>query len=194
VALVLAGIVGGIVWSGALSPFGFVRYPWVRNQDRTINVSRPGTYLVFEEQSGAADADLPPMLSITVIDPNARNVPVESLIAPGTRSAPYSYRVPPNEGRAIARFTAPREGQYLLSVEQLNPEATDRTGYQDDLPRTVAVGRQLAWPWLRSPLGLLALGVLPLLGGIVVLVRDQRRRRRHRSASRMSARPLEAVR
>ena len=138
--------------------------------DRTINVSRPGTYLVFDEQPGAADPDLPPMLSITVIDPNARNVPVEPLIAPGTgRGAVPAYRVPPNEGRAIARFTAPREGPYLLSVEQLNTEGIDPAGYQSDLSSTIAVGRQLSWSWLRSPLGLLVLGVLPMLAGVAVV-------------------------
>lgn len=193
-ALLLVGVVGAIVWFGALSPFGFVRLSFSSAQMRTIDVSRSGTYLVFEEQPGATDPDLPPRLSVTVLDPAGRAVPVEALIAPGTRAAPFGYHVPPNEGRAFARFTASREGSYLLRVQQLDSGSTDPEDYQDDLPRTIAIGRELMWSWLRSPLGLLVLGVLPMLAGVAVLLQDQRRRRRSRSAASISESPLEPVR
>lgn len=196
VALVLIGILGGIVWFGALSPFGFVRIRFVTAAERTIDVARPGTYLVFEEGPGATAADLPPRLSITVLDESGRSVPVETLVAPGERAAPQAYHVPPNEGRAIARFDASRDGSYYVRVAQLDlRNAGDPDGYRADLPRTIAVGRELSWPWMRSPLGLLVLGVLPMLVGVALLARERRRRRARRDKQPwISESPLEPVR
>jgi hypothetical protein len=193
-ALLLIGVIGAIVWFGALSPFGFVRFSFASADFRTIDVSRSGTYLVFDERPGATDPDLPPRLSITLMDPSGRQVPVEDLVAPGTRAAPFGYHVPPNEGRAIARFTAPREGSYLLRVTPLASGGTNAADYRDAIPTQLAIGRELAWPWLRSPLGLLVLGVLPMLAGVAVLLQDQRRRRRRRSEASISESPLEPVR
>jgi hypothetical protein len=175
IALLLVGVVGMIAWVGAFSPYGFVRFSFPRG-DRTITISRPGDYLVFQEGADATDADLPPRLAITVIDERGRNVPVERLVEPGTRGAPYAYHVPPNEGRAIARFTAQRAGGYLLQVEALDPGDIDPSDYQSELPTSLAVGRSLRVAWLRTPLGLLAMGVVPLAAGIWVLVWARRGR------------------
>ena len=116
-------------------------------------------------------ADLPPPLAITVVDERGHSVPVEPLIAPGTSAAPFAYHVPPNEGRAIARFTAPRRGRYLLQVQRLDP----RTHHCGELPIRPAVepgrgagvrcGLACAPRW-----GLLVLAGVPLAGGVVVLM------------------------
>ena len=174
--LVIGGVLGTIVWVGALSPYGFIRFSLPR-ADRTITISRPGDYLLFEEYAGAADADLPSALLVTVIDDGGRSIDVENLVEPGRRGAPFTYHVPPNEGRAVARFDAPRAGLYLVQVEPLELNALDRAGYRDRLPDQLAVGRQLAWNWMRTPLGLLAFGLVPLAAGTLVLVRVLRRRR-----------------
>jgi hypothetical protein len=177
VVLVVAGVIGVIVWVGALSPYGFIRFSLLR-ADRTVTVSRPGEYLLFEEYAGAADADLPSALAVTVIDDRGRPLDVDRLLDPGRRGAPFSYRVPPNEGRAVARFEAPRTGLYLVQVEPLRLNALDRAGYREDLPDELAVGRRLGWNWLRTPLGLVVLGLVPLAAGSIVLVSAIRRRRR----------------
>jgi hypothetical protein len=179
ILLVVAGIAGTIVWVGALSPYGFVRFSLPR-ADRTITISRPGDYLIFEEYAGATDRDLPSRLEVSVIDERGRSLAVEQLVPPGSQRAPFAYHVPPNEGRAIGRFNAPRAGLYLLQVEPLDPQSIDPADYRSDLPGGLALGRELSVAWLRTPLGWLALGAVPCAAGIVVLVVA---RRRHRAAA-----------
>lgn len=176
VLLLVAGLVGTLVWVGALSPYGFVRFPLVR-ADRTITISRPGDYLLFEEYAGASQGDLPSALSVGVLDSSGRTVPVQPLLDAGERGAPSGYRVPLREGRAVARFAAPRRGLYLVRVEPLDVDAPDRSRYRAGLPTDLAVGRELAWGWLRTPLGLVVLGLVPLAAGVAVLVWAARRRR-----------------
>jgi hypothetical protein len=192
VLLVVAGIAGTIVWVGALSPYGFVRFSLPR-ADRTITISRAGEYLVFEEYAGATDRDLPSRLDISVVDDRARALKVEQLVPAGTQGAPFAYHVPPNEGRAIARFTAPRAGRYLLLVEPLDPQSIDPADYRPDLPGSLAVGRELSVAWLRTPLGFLVLGAVPFAAGVVVLV-VARRRHRVVATAKPAADALESVR
>lgn len=180
VVLLAGGVIGSIVWVAALSPYGFIRFSLL-HADRTVTVSRPGEFLLFEEYPGAASADLPSPLAVTVTDDRGRPVPVEVLLDPGDEGAPYSYRVPPHEGRAVARFDATRPGLYLVQVEPLNLGALDRSDYRPRLPEGLAVGRRIEWNWLRGPLGLLVCGVLPLVAGTVVAVWAVRRRRRIRA-------------
>jgi hypothetical protein len=191
-ALVLTAIVGAIGWVGAFSPYGFVRFS-SPSADRTITISRPGDYLVFEEGVGATDPDLPPPLAITVIDERGHSVPVEQLVAPGSSAAPFAYHVPPNEGRAIARFNAPRRGRYLLQVGLLDPDSIVAANYQSDPPSRLAVGRELGMAWLRTPWGLLVLAGVPLAAGVVVLVLARRRGRGERVAKPPQS-PVESVR
>lgn len=192
VALLLVGAVGTIAWVGAFSPYGFVRFSFPR-ADRTITISRPGDYLVFQEGADAGDADLPPRLAITVLDERGRNVAVEPLVEPGTRGAPYAYHVPPNEGRAIARFTAPRKGRYLLQVEALDDRDIRPSDYQRELPTNLAVGRSLRFTWLRTPLGLLAMGGIAIVAGVCVLI-WARRSRSVAAEAKPPGSPLEPVR
>jgi hypothetical protein len=187
VLLVVAGMVGTIVWLGAFSPYGFVRFALPR-PDHTITISRPGTYLVFEEFAGAARRDLPSPIDISVTPSvGYPALPVEPLVEPGERGAPLAYNVPPNEGRAIARFVAPRPGRYLLMVDTIAPEQADAPLYRDQLPEGLAVGRELGAAWLRTPIGLALFGLLPLAAGTTVLVvvvvrRRGRSARPHRGA------------
>ena len=58
-ALILVAVVGAIAWAGAFSPYGFVRFSGPP-ADRTITISRPGDYLIYEEGADATDSDLPP--------------------------------------------------------------------------------------------------------------------------------------
>src|SRR3954454_25312908 len=131
-ALILAAVVGAIAWGAAFSPYGFVRFAGP-SADRTITISRPGDYLIYEEGADASDRDLPPRVAITVNDRRGRSLHVDQLIAPRTRGAPFAYHVPPHEGRAIGRFTATRSGLYRLHVELLDPKTFDRADYRPDL-------------------------------------------------------------
>jgi len=190
ILLVVAGVIGAIVWVGALSPYGFIRFPLSR-ADRTITISRPGTYLVFEEYAGAARSDLPSRLDIAVNDGNGRSL-ADALLEPGERGAPFAYNVPPNEGRAVARFVAPRPGRYFLRIETPDDEAVDAARYRDHLPDGIAVGRELGMAWLRTPLGLVLFGLLPLAAGGVVMARVVVRRRQR--ATGPPGRPSDVVR
>ncbi len=190
VVLIVGGLVGAVVWFGALSPYGFVRFPLAR-ADRTITISRPGTYLLFEEFDGASRSDLPPPLEVVILDGRGRPLPVQRLVDPGERRAPQSYNVPPNEGRAIARFVAPIAGRYWLDVEPFEPADSERSAFRAQWPDGLAVGRQLGATWLRTPIGLLLLGVVPVAAGTFVLITALRRRRR---ARRTGDRAAEAVR
>jgi hypothetical protein len=184
-ALVLfaAAVAGAVIWAAALSPYGLVRLSTIGG---SVTVNRPGTYLIFEEDPGAARPALPPPLEISVLDERGQNVPVTTLVRPGDVGAPFSYNAPPHEGRAIARFDAPRRGQYLVQISGLDPDGLDAAAYSSDRPDGLAVGRQLAWPWLRTPLGLLLLGGVPFVAAVVVLVVARRRRQASRTRSEPS--------
>lgn len=176
--LVVVSVIGTIVWVGALSPYGFIRFPLrLTPADRDLTISRAGTYLIFEEYAGATRPDLPSPLDIAVIDERGRSLAVDPLVEPGQRGAPFGYHLPPNEGRAVARFVAPRAGHYLLQIEEVDPTQVDANDYRGELPSGLAVGREIDVAWLRGPLGLVLFGLVPLVVGTVILVRVIIRRR-----------------
>jgi hypothetical protein len=187
--LFAGAVAGTLVWAAALSPYGLVRFaaPVAGETARTVTINRPGTYLVFEEDPGASRAALPPALEITVRDDRSRVVPVTMLVEPGEVGAPFSYNMPPHEGRAIARFEASRKGGYDVAARRLVVDSADAAGYSGDPPDGLAVGRQLGMSWLRTPLGLLLLGGVPFVAGLVVLIVARRRR----NAARTPAEPSE---
>jgi hypothetical protein len=175
--LLAASVAGALLWAAALSPLGLVRLAALPGQERQVTINRPGTYLVFEEDPGASDGQLPPPFEISVLYEQSGTVPVTMLVDAGEVGAPFAYDVFPHEGRAIARFEAVREGAYYVRVERLEAGAFDPSDYSDDPPDGLAVGRQLEWSWLRTPLGLLLLGGVPLAAGIAVIIVSRRRRR-----------------
>src|SRR5690606_23911491 len=101
--------------AGGLSPLGYERFPLLA-LDRAVELDRAGTYVVFEEFDGASRPELPSALQVSVFGTDGRPVPVRQLIAPGARTAPAAYRLITYEGRAIAEFTVPRPGRYLVQV------------------------------------------------------------------------------
>lgn len=175
-AVILLGLVGGVVWTGALSPVGYHRFSVV-TLDRTLDIDRAGTYLVFEEFAGASEPDLPSPLDVSVFATDGRPVDVRPLIEPGERAAPHGYRLLSYEGRAIAEFTVPRPGRYLVQVRPLAPESVEESDFRAGMPHTIAVGRDLTTTWLGSWVAAILMGPLPVLTGIALLVVWRRRSR-----------------
>ncbi len=176
VVLVIVGLLGSLLWFGAVSPIGFIRFP-VLDDDRTLTFRDPGTYVVFEEFDGAADDRLPSPLDITVVDRTGNDVAVTPLTEPGVTEPTDAYRMLTFEGRAVAEFTVPRSGPYLVRVRIREAGRYAPEDYEVVPGADIAVGRELATTWVAHPLVGLLVGPVPVAAGLVVLVIGRRRRR-----------------
>ncbi|WP_334141521.1 hypothetical protein [Rhabdothermincola sp.] len=173
--LIMVGVVAVVVWAAAVSPYGFARFT-LADADRTISVRQGGTYLVFEEFTGASGDEPPLPLQVSVIDQRGRPVEVTYLIDPTDPGAADSYRVPFHEGRAVARFQVPEGGRYLVQVD-VRPPGTYPAGlYRADPAATVAIGRPASLTWMGSVAAPLVVGVAPVVVGVGLLARACRSR------------------
>jgi hypothetical protein len=179
--LIVVAVVGAVVWTAALSPVGYNRFS-VTSLDRTLDIDRAGTYLVFEEFAGASQPDLPSTLEVSVFATDGRAVPSRRLIDPGERAAPHAYNLFGYEGRAIAEFSIPRPGRYLVQVRPVGAGSADPGEYRDVVPETIAVGRDLAAGWLGGWLGPLLMAVVPFVLGVALIVVWRRKSRASRTA------------
>jgi hypothetical protein len=165
VLLCTLGVLGGVVWAGAASPYALTRFP-LEEGDRVLRFRQGGDYVVFAEGDGGTGG--PPDLVVSVLSGDGRAVPVSS--PPGH---PGGYDVPGFEGREVARFRLADGGAYLLRIRTADgAEAGGTEGV------TVAVGRALvAGPLAHPAVGLLApAAVLAGIGLLVVQVRRGRSR------------------
>jgi hypothetical protein len=174
-ALIALGVAGAVLWAGALSPLGYQRFS-VLSPDRTFEVERPGTYIVFEEFTSAGRPDLPSPIEVAVVGHDGRPLEVSPLIRPGERAAPHAYRLPV-EGRAVAQFTVSQPGRYLMRIRVLDPAGFDAGEYRSALPHTMAVGGDITTTWLGTGWAALLLGPIPVGVGLALLVVGWRRRR-----------------
>jgi hypothetical protein len=174
-ALIALGVAGAMLWAGALSPLGYQRFSLL-SPDRTFEVERPGTYVVFEEFTGAGRPDLPSPIEVAVVGVDGRPLEVSPLIRPGEQGAPHAYRVL-FEGRAIAQFTVSRPGRYLMRIRVLDPAGLDAGDYRSGIPHTMAVGGDITTTWLGTAWAALLLGPIPAGAGLALLVVAWRRRR-----------------
>ncbi len=192
-ALVLIAIVGAIGWVGAFSPYGFVRFSLLR-AERTITISRPGDYLIFEEGAGATD----PRPAAAPGDHRGRRawavgagrVTRRARIQRGALRLPRATERRPGH-RSVQR--AASRGVSAAGRSLSTRDSIVAANYQSDLPSSLAVGRELGMAWLRTPWGLLVLAGVPLAAGVVVLVVARRRGRREPVAKPPGS-PVESVR
>lgn len=174
-AVLCAGsIIGLLIWL-QLTPLRFDRFS-VRAGDRVEEISRPGTYFVFEERAGASAPSPPPPYTIGVTSRGGDVVPVEQLISPNTEASPMPYRTPWTEGRAIARFTVDTPGAYHVRVVPLRRGSA--AGYGLSTGGTLAIGQEVATTWIGSWPGVLVLAVTPLALGLTLIFVARRRYRR----------------
>lgn len=174
VLLCTLGVLGGVAWMGAASPYALTRFP-LEEGDRVLRFRQGGDYVVFAE--GGAGTGGPPDLAVSVLSDGGRVVPVSPA---GEERA--SYDVPGFEGREIARFALPDGGAHLLRVRVADG---GEVGGTEGV--TVAVGRALvAGPVAHPAAGLLAPAAV-VAGTGLLLVRARRGRGR-------GAGPAQAVR
>jgi hypothetical protein len=191
ILLVAVGVLGSLVWLGAVSPLGFIRFP-VIDGDRTLTFRDAGAYVVFEEFPGAAGDRLPSPLDITVIDHTGNDVPVTPLTRPGAPTPVHPYDLPGFEGRAVAELTVPRSGRYLVRVRIREVGRYAPEEYTAVPSADLAVAREAAVHWVAHPAVGVLVGPVPIAAGVVVLVVG--RRRRAARASHRTAGSAETVR
>lgn len=175
ILLAVAGVLGSVVWFGAVSPLGFTRFPVIEG-DRTLTFRDAGTYVVFEEFSGAAEARLPSPLDVTVIDRTGNEVPVVALTDPGDTAPAHPYDLPGYEGRAVAEVTVPRPGRHLVRVRIREAGRYAPDEYEAVPSADIAVAREVAVTWVAHPAVGLLVGPVPFAVGVAVLVVGRRRR------------------
>jgi hypothetical protein len=168
--LIAAGVVGGVMWFvGSLLA--------LRNEvDDFQRVGLPGQasmelearkYVVYSESTTGDDSV--PEFRIAVSDAQT-GAPVR--IAPYEASLTYSFFG--RDGTARATVTPPHSGRYRVRTDAGTPASGS----------TVALGRSLAWPILRSILVTFAIGgVLVISGGTLLAITAIRRSRRPAAAT-----------
>src|SRR5262245_42491011 len=110
--LLLVALTGAYAWLTTLSPFPLERWRVIDIQ-HTVTISRPGTYILFEEGEGAATTRREPGVALSVRSIAGRPVALRSLIDSAGRS-PQTYDVRIHEGRAIFAVDIDRPGRYLI--------------------------------------------------------------------------------
>lgn len=175
-AFLLATGAGAIVWGASSSPFALRRFPQV-GFERTVNLTRTGTYVIFEEYPGAAQPALPPPLDIRVKERNGTTVRVNMLQEPGQVADVPAYRTPWHEGRAIATFTITRSGRYQIAIDPALSGSQDPALYTGLTNASMAVGHEVSTSWLNSMLALVPLVAVPMLAATVLIVVTRRARR-----------------
>jgi hypothetical protein len=168
--LIAAGVVGGVLWfvgsllalRNEVDDFQRVRLPGQATMQ--LEARR---YVVYSESTTGADSV--PELRIAVTDTQT-GTPVR--IAPYEASLTYSFFG--RDGTARATVTPPHPGRYRVRIDA----GTTTNG------ATVALGRSLAWPILRSILVTFAIGgVLVISGGTLLAITAIRRSRRPAAAT-----------
>lgn len=169
-------VIGAVVWVMTLTPFGFSRFSSEsgRVADRIEDIDQPGTYLVFEERTGASQPALPPPVTVIVTSKGGDLVPVEALVRPSTVASPLPYHTPWHEGRAIARFTITQPGSYHVRAMPVGRRQS--IGYGPRTTGQFALGRDDVTTWLGSWLGALVYIGVPLVAGLILLLIARRRR------------------
>jgi hypothetical protein len=162
--LLLVALTGAYAWVTALSPFPLERWRAIDMQ-HAVTITRPGTYVIFEEGDGAATTRREPGVTLIVRSIANRQVALRSLIDTAGRS-PQTYDLQIHEGRAIAAIDFDRPGRYL--IQSYPSGERDRFRNPSELPGLAfgAEGEPSAW---GSWGGLLVLAGIPALAGAAVL-------------------------
>lgn len=172
IVLVVVGLLGAIMWTARYSTLGHLRVPLVSG-DRVLELDRAGTYLVFEEFDGASSPQRPSPLEVLIVAEGGSPVEVEPLQGPGESSAPLAYETPLHEGRGLARFHIDEPGAYRLEVT-LRGESDGSSAYRPLTISQLAVAEESAAGWLGTWMGLATLCLVPLAGGVGLVVVTRR--------------------
>jgi hypothetical protein len=166
--LLLASLTGSVAWLVTLSPFQLERWRAIETS-HTVTISEPGSYVLFEEGTGAAARRGDPEVIVSVRSIAGRPVPLRSLIDGQGRSS-LTYDVWFHQGRAIAVVDIDRPGRYIIvsfSAAAIDPVDRNRLREPTELPGLALGPDGEPSSWGTWP-GLLLLGGAPGLAGILL--------------------------
>jgi len=158
-----------VAWVIFVSPFGFTRYP-LADHDRTFTIHRAGTYVVYFEFPGESRSALPPALEVGVAALSGQQIEVRPIGTPGVAGAPSAYDLGGHEGRAVAVIVAHRAGTFAVSIVPTPAGEVDQSQQRIVTEGTIALGREWSRTWLASPFGFALVVVVPMVGGLGLLV------------------------
>lgn len=164
VAMVLAGMVGSVVWAMGYSPLGFDRFS-LDGGARSLTLDSTGEYVVYEQRVG----DEPPLFTTLVVQSGAgeriaTEPPVSSDGGVARRDLPMFA------AWEVARFTVVTPGVYSVYAVRSTPTGPRPSG-------TLAVAPVSTTRWQGTWLGLAVFGALPVVIGGAVLAAAVRRDR-----------------
>jgi len=185
--LLFGAFIGAISWYLAIAPTSFVAFDESPGYAR-LEATGGQLYVITAEGAGVLDETRPPPVTLGVRGLGGRSVVVEPYDAPGEPLTGPTYSLLGREGRALARFRAPEDGAYLVTVSPLGGVGP-ADGYAPVPPPAYAVGRELGVTWWGTWAGLVVLGAVPLLvGSWLTVVGVRARRRTSRSGADEAAR------
>ena len=176
---VAVGLLGLTIWLLTLTPLSFARFE-LSSGSTTLSATARSRYVVTAEGPDAVSLEEMPPIVITVRASGGRPVRVSELVAEDGSLEGPTYALLGYEGRALAAFTVPQDGNYLVSVTRVG---TGTPGTSGPVPGSYAVGSEAAMTWWGSWWAALVLGVVPVAAGVWLFVLG-RRTARHAGADR----------
>ena len=162
-ALVVAGVLGALVWVVAYSPVGFERVTLAEGP-RTLRFDTPGEYLLYEERP---DGQLPQLGTVAVSGPGG--APVALRPPAGVPEGAVARSLPLFEAWELGRFSVADPGEYTLVALRSGAGAPTPSA-------TVAVAPVRMPSWPGTWWGLIVLGVAPAAVGVGVVAASGGRR------------------
>lgn len=162
-AMVVAAVVGSVVWAMGYSPLGFERFS-LNGGARSLTFDTTGEYVVYEERIG----DELPLLTTLVVQSQLGERLVTTP-AVGNDGQPVRRNLPMLDVWEVARFTVTTPGTYSVYAVRATPADPRPAG-------TLAVASVTSTGWQGTWLGLVVFGALP--GAIAALLLAAAVRRR----------------
>jgi hypothetical protein len=164
VAMVLAGMVGSVVWAMGYSPLGFERFS-LDGGARSLTFDTSGEYVVYEQRVG----DQPPLLTTLVVQSGTgERIVTEPPVS--SDGGVVRRDLPMFAAWEVARFTVASPGIYSVYAVRATPTGPRPSG-------TLAVAPVSTTRWQGTWLGLAVFGALPAVIGGAVLAAAVRRDR-----------------
>ena len=165
--LLVAALAGASAWYLVYSPFSFRRWSTLEVVPELV-IKDPGTYVLFEEFPGAADATAPSDITVALTSIGGRRISGTSMVGPDGHSR-TTYHSPFHDGRAITSFVIDRPGTYRLVA------FTSGAGVTAANAPKLALAPDGRPGWAGSTVGLLVLVLVPLTAGVTLLLVARRR-------------------
>jgi hypothetical protein len=165
-AMVVAALVGSVVWAMGYSPLGFERFS-LNGGARSLTFDTTGEYVVYEERIGD---DLP--LLTTLVVQSELGERLTTTPAVGNDGQPVQRNLPMFDAWEVARFTVTTPGNYSVYAVRATPADPRPAG-------TLAVASANSTGWQGTWMGLVVFGAMPGVIAALLLAAAVRRRSAH---------------